>query len=95
MEKRKATPEKWRKTIRLRWLSRCAYCGEFVGSDEHIDHIVSLKAGGSNNFFNLTFSCAECNLKKGTKKQKPRKSSVIGNVLAAIYYYDILKEITK
>lgn len=46
---------------------RCAACG--VRADEgarlHIDHIVPVAAGGSNDRANLQLLCADCNIGKG------------------------------
>jgi len=42
----------------------CSYCGGEGGVIEHID---SLKAGGTNEWANLTGSCARCNGRKRTK----------------------------
>ena len=42
----------------------CAYCGRYA-PDGHVDHRVSRVNGGSNHLDNLSWSCAECNWKKG------------------------------
>ncbi len=42
----------------------CCYCGEPV---EHIDHIVPVASGGSNDWDNLTGACASCNTSKGAR----------------------------
>lgn len=46
---------------------RCAYCEKKLKQDYHVDHIVPISKGGSNNKRNLAISCVECNLKKGSK----------------------------
>lgn len=33
----------------------------------HIDHVVPLVAGGTNDFSNLVIACVGCNVKKGRK----------------------------
>lgn len=50
---------------------RCTYCGCEVVEDGnisdqsfHIDHVVPLSLGGSNDFTNLVASCRACNLSK-------------------------------
>ncbi|WP_156511128.1 MULTISPECIES: HNH endonuclease signature motif containing protein [Nocardia] len=44
----------------------CSYCGQF--SDEmHVDHIKPLAKGGTDHWWNLTNSCATCNLRKNDK----------------------------
>lgn len=51
---------------------RCAYCLKDItgvistGSNYHIDHIVSLNQGGTNDPTNLQILCESCNLTKGT-----------------------------
>lgn len=42
------------------------------GSDEppHIDHVVALADGGCNDPTNLRLLCADCNLKKGPRREK-------------------------
>lgn len=44
----------------------CYWCREELTS-YHIDHIIPLSKGGSNNPGNLCISCPSCNLKKGAK----------------------------
>lgn len=46
---------------------RCGYCGKPVGKIYHVDHIVSLKRGGSNDKRNLQILCPNCNLRKSAK----------------------------
>jgi 5-methylcytosine-specific restriction endonuclease McrA len=44
--------------------SSCAYCGRSLvrgNRDAHIDHLVSLGAGGSNALANFVLSCSICN----------------------------------
>lgn len=47
---------------------RCAYCGTAIYwgvlHDIHIDHVLPLSRGGSNNPDNLALTCADCNLAK-------------------------------
>ena len=45
--------------------SVCVACGR--DQDLHVDHIVALSRGGSNEIENLQMLCARCNLSKGTK----------------------------
>ncbi len=47
----------------------CAYCGGLILYDElwHIDHVIPVAKGGSNDPKNLVLSCPACNLKKGAK----------------------------
>lgn len=52
---------------------RCAACGEPVARSGknrfHVDHIVALSRGGSNNPDNIQLLCRFCNLSKGPKDQ--------------------------
>lgn len=43
---------------------RCAYCRAKLGSKYHVDHIVPLSKGGSNDRRNIQVTCAHCNLSK-------------------------------
>lgn len=48
---------------------RCEYCLIHQSDLEytfHVDHIISLKHGGGNDFENLALSCSVCNQNKGT-----------------------------
>ena len=46
---------------------RCPCCGENLGTDYHLDHIVPLSRGGSNTDNNVQLLSAKCNLAKGAK----------------------------
>lgn len=48
---------------------RCEYCRLPAASSFfafHVDHVVSLKHGGTTTAANLAFACAICNLNKGS-----------------------------
>lgn len=46
---------------------KCYYCGQKVGKNYHVDHIVPLSRGGSNGPENLVIACPTCNLRKSDK----------------------------
>lgn len=47
---------------------RCYYCTQKVKwGDHHIEHVIPLSRGGSNDISNIVISCAPCNLSKGSK----------------------------
>jgi hypothetical protein len=56
----------------------CARCGVSItaelGAQKHIDHIVALANGGTNDLSNLQLLCDACNLKKGTQAVDVRSS---------------------
>lgn len=47
--------------------SCCACCGRPVHKSYHLDHIVALARGGSNDRTNLQILCKDCNLSKHAK----------------------------
>lgn len=49
--------------------ARCEYCCVFAENSFfafHIEHIISIKHGGSNEKINLALACPICNLNKGS-----------------------------
>jgi 5-methylcytosine-specific restriction endonuclease McrA len=46
---------------------RCAYCRSRLGCDRHVDHIVPLADGGTNDRANLQLLCQDCNLAKSDR----------------------------
>lgn len=46
---------------------RCANCGIYLRGYFHLDHIIPLAKGGTNNRRNLQLLCQQCNLSKGAK----------------------------
>jgi len=48
---------------------RCEYClvpERFLATVFHVDHVRSLKHGGSTTFHNLAYACPHCNQNKGS-----------------------------
>ena len=55
----------WR-TRRQEVLERDAFICQYCGAPaEHVDHILPVCQGGTDNYQNLASACAPCNLKKG------------------------------
>ena len=46
----------------------CPYCSNNMKDDIHIDHIIPLSKGGSNEVYNLILCCSSCNLRKNAKE---------------------------
>jgi len=61
-------PKEVRRMVAKRDKYRCVYCGRSVHEIGcHVDHIVPLSMGGSNEESNLALSCVDCNQAKGAK----------------------------
>lgn len=56
-------PKVVREAVLARDGKKCAYC-KTVSGKFHIDHIVPVAKGGSDDLTNLTVACAGCNLSK-------------------------------
>ncbi|MFK7970377.1 MAG: HNH endonuclease [Bacteroidia bacterium] len=66
---RKAIPKALRQRVAERAHSICEYCliaeeDTFFGCE--VDHIISVKHGGGNDFHNLAYACLACNRAKGS-----------------------------
>ena len=47
----------------------CHYCGKKTTKRErHLDHIVPVESGGTNDPSNLVVSCKQCNTRKSTRE---------------------------
>lgn len=46
---------------------KCAYCKKKVGEKYHIDHILPLNKGGSDDKYNICIACPRCNQTKSDK----------------------------
>lgn len=57
------------KDIFAKQRARCALCGIRLGRKWHVDHIVSVRRGGSNDRRNLQILCQPCNNQKSSKDQ--------------------------
>lgn len=45
----------------------CVCCGDMLGDDYHLDHIMPITLGGTNDESNLQLLKAECNIRKSAK----------------------------
>ena len=62
-------PESRRQRVRARARQRCEYCGLPEGHSLHpfhVDHILSVKHGGTSKLDNLAWACFNCNVFKGS-----------------------------
>lgn len=64
--------------------AKCAYCGELLSGQYHIDHKTPVSRGGTNSIENLHLTCPRCNMKKGamsheeflvSKRRRPFKQA--------------------
>jgi len=55
------------KTLMAVQKCKCAVCRESIKEKYHVDHIVPLAGGGSNDKTNLQLLCPSCNTSKGAK----------------------------
>lgn len=77
----KKSRKKWskiqREKIHKKYNGRCAYCGRKITINEmQMDHIISLKNGGSNNIDNINPSCRLCNERKGSMTTEAYKKQL-------------------
>jgi hypothetical protein len=75
---REVIPEWAKKALSARERGKCALCSADISAeledDTHIDHIVPLYLGGSNDLVNLQMLCKQCNLRKSKRQMKVRTS---------------------
>lgn len=46
---------------------KCWWCSKLVGDDYHVDHLIPLARGGTNDARNIVISCPKCNMSKHDK----------------------------
>ena len=75
---RRSFPEWAKRAVHARERGCCAHCGVRITMEleasGHVDHIVPLAAGGSNDLVNLQLLCQACNLEKSAHKWPVRSS---------------------
>lgn len=54
----------------------CEHCKKSCSNNFHIDHIIPVSKGGTNEYNNLQILCAKCNLIKATEIADHRKKSM-------------------
>lgn len=68
MTKRRALSKKIRFEVFKRDSFKCVYCGKSAPDVVlHVDHIVPVSKGGTNEITNLVTACADCNLGKSNR----------------------------
>lgn len=55
------------KALLIAQKGRCYWCGNKTDTAFHVDHVIPLSRGGSNDPSNLVISCPFCNQSKGSK----------------------------
>ena len=75
---RKSFPTWAQRAVIARDRGSCGECGANITSEltetPHVDHIIPLARGGTNDLVNLQLLCSKCNLKKGAKLKCVRRS---------------------
>jgi 5-methylcytosine-specific restriction endonuclease McrA len=53
--------------LKRRQQYKCACCQESIKKNSHVDHIMPIALGGSNDISNIQILCPDCNVRKGKK----------------------------
>lgn len=88
--KRILIPEALRKEVASRANFRCEYCLSFAKYSFlsfHVEHIISIKHGGSSEHDNLAYSCPICNLNKGSDI-----ATVLDDIQKPVRFYNPRKD---
>ena len=66
--KREYIPVEIRHQVAAKYKFKCKYCGRSTRHVKcHVDHIIPLSRGGTNDIDNLCLACRDCNLRKYNK----------------------------
>ena len=66
--RREWLPKAIRCQVAAKYKYKCRYCGRSAREVKtHVDHVVPLSRGGTDDIENLCLACVECNLKKSNK----------------------------
>ena len=66
-----------KQAIRKEYKYKCQYCKDTDTKAIHIEHIISLDKGGTNDLENLTLACERCNLKKASLNMPTEYSGIL------------------
>lgn len=81
LQQRRQFTQKEREKIWIQSERACRYCkcilDGFTGDIMHIDHIVPVVVGGTDDIENLTAACVTCNLSKNAKSEDDFLASLI------------------
>jgi len=67
-KRREYIPVEIRHQVSAKYKFKCKYCGRSVRHVKcHVDHIIPLSRGGTNDIDNLCLACQDCNLRKYNK----------------------------
>jgi 5-methylcytosine-specific restriction endonuclease McrA len=67
-QKRAKIPYETRCQVADKYKYKCKYCGVSVRHRQcHVDHIIPLSRGGTDDFDNLALACVDCNQRKYNK----------------------------
>lgn len=75
------TTKSWkrlRRRVKERDEAICQYCGQHVPRG-HVDHVIPLSQGGTDELDNLVWDCPSCNNAKGTGTVRELERSLLGS----------------
>lgn len=91
MSARKAIGKRARFAILERDGYRCRYCGaEASEAKLHVDHVLAVARGGTNDLHNLVTACQDCNLGKAALELRPIIEAQRAQALTAVIFEIVL-----